>query len=619
MALDLSATNMLAEITAARRLVASVVKPTDALVRAFHGQFYRNGIQPDDPVPENHAFEWLSLVTPKIIYDNPTVTVSSRRSGISRNLTKGFEHALNRWSRDVELWRTLQLIWYDMAFSFGVSRMAFSPIPGYPGYQGMKPMRPMVYRVDPGRFFADHKQTAFSSCRFKGHTLQRDKDDLLKAEGFNKKAIEDVAADAGLDMLRPPDVADGNPDLAGPSRKEIVLYEVWVPEKQLTDDPGYHGAIYTLATAVNPEADRQAEPQWVREPRPFYGPDTGPYEVWGCYDVPGQLFPLSPLAAVQDQVAELNSHATAAARAAANYKRGVAYDPANPEAGKQAKTFKHGEVFAVPGLSNGSMQQIELGGPVKDMNDFVQILRERVDRVTGLGEVQRGNASSGSSATAVMEAANAHNDRLALIQSRFKERTARVLRSAGWYIWHSEFSIFPLGEEAISDLAPRPKTLPPESKADELAQLHGLPVEEVREALRWEPDLRWYGGIEETNYDDVMLEIEAYSMVRVDNAILQKRAMDMMEFLIQAAPLIPNSPYIDWQRVFEMFGEPMNIKGLGDIINLDTLSQQAGPAQMPIDGQAAMPGQPAPADATIAAPTPIATQGAEMAAAANLA
>lgn len=576
---------MLEEIEASKRLIDSHMKVASELIRDYHGEFYRDGVEPTDSMPENHAFEWISLITPKVIWDNPVVNVSSRRSGTDKATIKKLQHALNRWTKDEDLWRTLQRVWYDMAFSYGVTRCTLEESDIYPGADGLKPLRPCIKRLPPKRFRVDPRADHISEARWMGHLWVRDKNDLMSDDRYNREAIMDIAADADLDMA--------GADKDAPHRKEIVGYEIWVPEKEYegaSADDGYHGTIYTLATANNHATGKSAEPLWIRDPRPFYGPVTGPYALWGVYLVPGQVLPLSPLAATYKQVKELNTHAAAAARSAARTKKFIGYDPAMAEAGKAVKSAEDGTVVAVPGLKEGAVQELEFGGVGEGQYGYLALLRDRVDRSTGINESSRGNAEKNTTATAVAAASQGMSDRIALIQSLFTDNTAGVLYSAGWYMWHSEFVVFPLGDEAVPDVAPRPKYLPPEAEAETVAMDTGMDESLVKAALSWSPKIMWAGGIEDGFYDELDLQIEPYSMQRVDDSVLQRRALDVFDLVTRAAPTMIQSPHIDWQELLDQVGEPMNMKGLGDKIKMPMLEQlwsmQFGAMQQPQQQQA---------------------------------
>ena len=573
------------EIEGAQDMTRRAVATSRKLVRDFHGEYFMEGTSPDEPSPENHAFEWLSLVTPKVVYSNPTVEVSTRYSGADQMLVKGLGHAVNRWAEDVDLWKTLTRVWYDVAFGFGVTISGLEPMPGYHGYSQAKPLRPSLRRIPPWRYFIDPRCEDQAEARFQGHAMVRDKDDLLNDPSFNHDVVSELAADADLGKLNEEDRANGKESV---KRNEIVMYEVWIPESDGgSPEEGFHGTIYTLGTTRGENQTNKGDAKWIRDPRPYYGPKWGPYKLWGVYIVPGYVMPLSPLAATDAQVREMNQHARQAAEDARLYKRFIGFDPQNRAAGKAAKDARHGDVVAISGLGQGAIQQFELGGASDFQLKYLEYTRARVERVTGLGEAQQGRVAPSGTATGQNIAAQSHADRLSLIQNMFADCTASVLYTAAWYLWSSEFVMMRLGSDAAADLMPRPDDLPEESEAYRVAAEQSVPVDEVREALKWEPQATWFGGNPIEEFEDIQLKIEAYSMQRVDSVTLQARGRDQFQLLVESAPVMATTPWIKWPELLDQVGEPLNMKGLGDVLDEQVLRQAQGVGQV----NGAVPGQ----------------------------
>lgn len=599
------------------------------IIRDFHGPHFRGDRGSDlEPAPENHPFEWIALVTTRIIHDNPVVEIASRYSGANKESITRLKHGVNQWANQVELWKTLLLVWYDMAFSFGVMRTTLNTMPGYKGYPTktgkiLRPKMPQCRRIPPGRFFIDTRTDNVQEARYMGHTWRRDKEDLLKAspaEGFDKKAIEYIADDAGMDEVqtrRGYTQEGGSDTYASPvSRHEIIGDEIWVPEHTLPEvqgDPNFNGTIFTLAygLAEDPKnGSRMSAPAYIRKPRPYFGPATGPYEMFGAYFVPGYIFPLSPLVATYDQVKELNAHATAATRSAANFKQFIGYNPNNPMAGMTAKTVVNGEVVPIENLSD-DIKEMKLGGVTPEQYNYIGFLKDRLDRVTGLSEAARGNVTGQGTATEVADAAAARDARLAYVAKMFNEATVGVLKKAAWFFHNSEFVQMKLGDSASEELFPRPANLPDEEEAETIAalysdpgmtheqdplELRALPYEDrlaqIRQSLRWEPEVAFPSERPEDQYkslaalsgiafEDLDLLIEPHSMARTDQGMLQRRIQDQFALITRAALIMPQTPYINWPLFFERWGQALNSKDFGDILNGKMLKQ----IQQAVSGQ----------------------------------
>ena len=604
---DITPTQFYEEIRAAENHVQTHITATRDMVRDYHGKYYRSDKGGDlAPAPENHAFEWLSLVTPRIIYDNPTVMISSRFSGVSPDILLKLQHGINQWAGAQRLWKTLLRVWYDAAFSFGVVRTSLANMPGYRGFpsefgQRIQPQWPVCHRVPPSRFIIDPRCQEIQEARFMGHRWIRDKDDLMKAKGFNKKLIQNISDDAGLEHGNEPEFNEYN----SPSRKEITGYEIWVPEITLPEaqgNPHFNGTLFTMAVSAGVPEDGNFKAFWIRKPRPFYGPHWGPYSMFGVYVVPGQVLPLSPLAATYEQVKELNAHAVSASVGAANYKKFAAFEPGNKPAGEAAKNAAHGEVVPIPNLDQ-DIKEVTIGGNDAAVYEYLNLLHGRRDRVTGLNEAARGNISGRGTATEHADAASARDSRLALMERMFGESTRQVLDSSGWYHHQSEFIRFRLGQGAAKDLAPRPKSLPSENKAEDIAldiargtvaDPHGLRelpfserLEVIKKTLKWHPEL-WFPSEDPTHafmslaeisgveYHELELIIEPMSMARTDQGMLQRRAQDQFALIMQAATIMPQTPWIDWPTLLDKWGNAMNAKDFTEIINMDLLAQAQG-------------------------------------------
>lgn len=579
--LDTSPNQLFQEIAAAEQLRDHIIASSEEMVSEYVGSHYRDDREPEQPTPRPFIFEWLSQLTPTIIFDNPRAEVSARASGAKRADLKRLQHGINRNLVDVQAWWILHLIWYDVAFSFGALRTTMEPIPGFKGDRyGRKPHRPTCHRIQPNHYIHDPRSgNNPQKARFRGHMWSRDKEDLLQDPRYDAEAVRAIAADAQMEKYYGKDSGyDYVP------RNEILCYDVWVPEKQLdgySTSDGYHGTIYTLATAFKHRSNERVQAQWIREPRPFFGPDTGPYELFGIYPVPNQVFPLSPLAAIREQVQELNTHSDAARQNAANHKQFIGVDPANPDAGKRVKDVKNGQVATIPGLQNGSVQQMEIGGTTEQQFSQINYLTERLERASGLTDAALGVVTGDGTATEQAQAEAARGDRIEYMANMYQNSVAAVLQRFGWYIWHSQHVDFELGPEAIEDLAPRPSIAPDESEAEQIAIRTRRPLDEVKAKLEWNPQL-WLrrgtpGGFPSANstFSQAMIRIEPLSMQRTSEPLLQKRKMEWLNLITKVAPLVRQYPEVDWVTLLDQVGQTFNQKDAGELIN-EQLAHQLG-------------------------------------------
>jgi len=119
-----------------------------------------------------------------------------------------------------------------------------------------------VERVSQRRFFVDADASRWEDARFMGHEWKRDREDLLKMAkdnpdgGWNVDAIKGMAEDNDRSEWE----EKNKPGV--PFRKEVYVYELWLPEIELKDSPGvgggFHGTIYTLAANASLSSTRTA-------------------------------------------------------------------------------------------------------------------------------------------------------------------------------------------------------------------------------------------------------------------------------------------------------------------------------------------------------------------------
>lgn len=517
--------------------------------------------------PENHEFEYLSLIVPKIAYDNPRVKVTSQRTGSQREVASALQMGLNRWIRDVNLRKCLTRVCTDMLLGWGclmvvqeedkegqrsVQNLAKQmQLPGDVG----PVYRPKVHRISPFRLFWDPMALDITETRFIGHEWIQDKEDLLETartnpdQGWDYAAISGLTEDTGLSDFHKEKYQGKD---TAPTRGEIIGIDFYVPGYQIEGEPGpeegYNGAIFTLAISGGNKGMVE-----IRKPRMFYGPPWGPYSFFGAYYVPDQTAPLAPTVAINTQVRTLNLHARAVDQAAGSRKR-VAFVAKGDTSLKNAvKEAKDGEVVLVNTEElNNNLKEVELGGVTPAALQGLQIERERRDRIAGMSDAMRGNVSGAGTATENAIADEAGSFRMAFLKQQFSDATTQLLRTVAWYLYKDDRVVFPLGDEAHQ------KGLPEGTDA-------GSPQEP------------WFqGGIEGdgsgASFRDLDLEIEAYSMERTSESVQMKRGMEVTQIVTQLLPAAMQAP-VNLQELMNFLGDVTNIPDLAKIINLPAAAQ----------------------------------------------
>jgi hypothetical protein len=557
--LDVTADNLWEEVRLAELFRDSHLDRVKTLIDYYTGSAYRGEAGGD--WSENHMYEFLRINTAKVVFDNPRVRVGTRRPASQRQTAVGIQHGLNRLIVEANLRRLLKRVFAAQCFAFDVVQTVVEPQPWMDPRTGNTYHWPMNYQIDRDRFFFDPLCRWFGQARYSGHKFLRDKEDILAeakadpSKGWMVENIKLLSEDGGVeDVKERQDVIR-----ADIRRKEILGYEIWVPEKETGDaSKGYNGTIYTIAVSAGDIDGNDAKTAYIREPRPYYGPRWGPYTLYGVYPVPGDPYPLAPFVANHRQMTELNDIVSATNTAIKLYKKIILVSAENPDLQNKVKDTPGHFVVAVKGFQKDQVVELESGGVTSQHVEQLQLALDRMDRNSGISETHRGNVGSRSTATEIAVADESSKGSIAYIQQEFTDATIQLLRSCAWFLYHDDRVKFPLGEEAAGELG------------------------------MVEP---WFnGGLtpEDSEYafDDLELEIEPYSMERMSEALARAQYKEQVELALQAAPIIPAAPFYDWKKLFEKGGDVNNDPYFGEFFDPEIASMVG---QLAAGGQ---PGQP---------------------------
>jgi hypothetical protein len=369
--------------------------------------------------------------------------------------------------------------------------------------------------------------------------------------------IERVGENSGVDEVR--DEFASSRTI--PDRKELVVYEVFVPEvpddvaetiDEVTGMRMFNGMIYTLVKGQSAQA-KKANEGFARKPRPYYGPRTGPYTVFGVYTVPDDPYPLSPIAALVPQMDDVNHHLRSMRYSASAYKRLVAVDSRNAKLAQDIRDRDDLYVVLADGIDPTQVVPIEIGGITPQQVQYASMAQDRLDRVSGIHDAMRGNVTGQPTATEISVAEAASGMRMAHLKRQFQECVNECMRNVAWFLFHDRKVVFPLGDEGVAVMGE------PEPLFSPMAMV----------------------GV----FDDLDIDIEAMSMERVSDMVLQKRALEMLQIVGQLAQSVIAAPHVKWKDVMSVVGDAMNIPNLGDLIDLSKVMQmQQGASQAPQGG-----------------------------------
>ena len=533
-------------------------------VERFHTPFHSSVSdvwRHDDYSPENHAYELVSMMIPQLVYNNPKATVRSRRFE-HQLIAKGLEYGLNRWVVDNNFAEVIEPTAVDHLFNYGVLHIAETANLSLALFdKGSSPMWPKVERISQRYFIRDHLALTIEGCRYMGHQWVIDKEDLLTMAREDPDGGWHLDVIAGLPSQPDAHRATSKAPEEDPDRKQLTIYSLWVPEHEHDDDDGsgdFNGTAYTIAVARR--GDETQVIDFVRAPRPFYGPRWGPYAITDVYRVPDSTYGLAPLVATEGQQRDLNRHARGISEAAARYKRLVLVDKVEGDMAGKIERNPSDLVIPISGLKKDMVFPLEIGGPPAEMVAYIEtILRPRLQRNSGLSETGTGRAPSNVTASAEILADQAGDIRTDYYKLKYHRGITKALRTALWYIAMNKDTRIQLGFEESQELARDLEGAGQEVPNGEQFVIGGGDLTPIR------------GG----GFDELELEIEPMSMERTTEGVAQMRALRMFEVVAQIAELIPMNPGVDWKGVIEWIGQAFNMPRLGEMIDVEKQMQGA--------------------------------------------
>lgn len=468
---------------------------------------------------ENHAHEYISLMLPRLVANNPRVKVKSRMGGPAIMWASALEQGLNRWVSDTKHARALERIGVDYLTGWAVTLTTLQHVAGFTDQEDHV-TAPVVVALDPEQVVWDPAALTWETRRWTAHCYALDADVAKKMEGWDQDMISACCEDVDAAALR----SDLGRNV--PARKQVLVWEMWVP-----GDDG-EAQIFTLGKMG-----------FLRPAFEFYGPADGPYTLWGAYTVPRRPIPVSPLMMTWEDVEEMNRHAAAISRSAARRKGIVIGDALKPADVDKINNAKDGDVVLIDGFRKETMVDLQLAALTKETMDGYGVVRQRLERKSGLDDALRGNVQGGATATEVAVASEATTIRIAGLSEKFRACDEEQLSKVAWYMHAERSVVIPLG-----------------------------PMGEGTAVYR--------GGAEEGDkFDFYEFEIERFSMERTSEATQQRRG-EMLVKLLEMAPMFPAAaPVLDLRAWADAVGDYLNLPELGTLLNPDGAAQMLN-AQM---------------------------------------
>lgn len=564
--LDLAPEKLMPEIRAAQAFLKPFLEKRSQIIRMMATRHYRGDAGSKLPVPENYPYTYKSFCKPSLCFGVPTCKVMPIASIQDKAVADAIELAVNAWSKETSWKKTLNKVMDDLFAGFAVTKAGLEPrgdyasggLPAVEGDFEQRPNYPFCVRIDPMFFIIDPCATSLEDARFIGHSFERDLYDVQADQRYKPE----LTAKLGEQQREPMTDARPFPIQHGKDRKRITLFEIYVPE---------YSKILTIA-------ETGSDGGLILRDEPFWGPDEGPYVLWGLDSIPGEVIPISPLQALWDQIEKVNEHAVDAADSARTHKKIIGYEPSAADDAKKVKKARNGDVVAMK--NPAGVKDFEIGGVGKEQVEYTEMERQRTDRNLGFTDAQRGLANAEETATAAGIASASSDLRIDGMKDRVKDCVTDCYRKVSWYLFHDE-SIGPMdlvhtdpatGQQVSATFIP--------------GVVNGAYVKN-----------QWYDAPPQADFEDFNLTVDASTMQKQNDALEMKRAQDKFALIMAVAPIIPNTPWINWEEAINDVGKSMNDPFLADrVLNQPGLQMATMAGMMGQQG-----GQPG--GATAGAPT----------------
>jgi hypothetical protein len=568
--LDTSPDKLLNEIRTAEQIRKRHMANTTQLLKRFVGNWYRQDMRTKDR-PENLIFSFVAQMLPNLVFDNPGVCVSAKRAISHAAIATAMQLGMNGWVKEVELRTELEMLAVDFLFSFACAKVGIEARGDFNGDVttgvqenfGFEALSPYAVRVPPQNVVIDPRATHWKKARFIAEQLQRDLASLQGDERYDQAVVAKLSADDEQPIGRSSaETAVSGKTANEENRDRVTLYEIYIPETR---------EIGTLAMYGG---DQSA---WVRPLTPFHGPREGPFVFFGVYFVPNQVYPLSPIAAMAEQDDELNAHAAAAAEEAATGKSLALVSADQPELANQIRKAGNNSVVTVKGLNSNMVVPLAIGGTTPQRIEYLNLLLQRTDRISGQSEAARGKAQGVTATEAQL--ANANGDaRTEFLHLKYTDGVKDVLKRVGWYTFHDPAVVMP-----VSDVDPTT----------------GQPFEGL---FLGGPQ----PGQEDVDWSGFLLDIEPYSMRRRDPQMLQQQVTSVTELVTTILPIMPTMPWVNWQAILDLWGQALNMPDFAQTVlnQQGMMLMQQGMLAAPMGGGA----QPGPGDVPGGVPAPAGLQ-----------
>jgi len=598
MVLSSDSNDLARELRMSQELMGKNKPIWEELVRAYHGRAWDGANQEGrEPQYQTHVYEYVSLMMPKLVHQNPRFNLSTTRGGRQSVITKGLERGLNHWATASKLHEPLEAVALDALFMYGGGYIEEVPndrmrltdeqrknirgalrrpksIAVTAPEDAEKPFWPRLRRLVPFEWGWDAFATTEEGVRFWWHKVTEDKDDLMRRA---KDDTDDWLLDAIESLVPTRDPREVLAKTEAPERKQVTYYIMWVPDGQLDEDPSEdeHGVIYTLSCETKADTQK-VHGTFIRKPYYFYGPPQGPYVRAGFYSVPSSTIPLSPLMATRDSATILSRVHRAMVRRVEHYRKGVLFDLKDKKDIERIEQSRDLDLIGVTGF-DGNFAAFEVGGITPQDLEHHRFLMERLQSASGMDDAQKGNVTGAGTATEVAIASEGSQERVSFITGKWRAFVSDVAQRVGYYGAYDDRVVFSYKVDEDQR----------EQIATEMMQTQnpdGSPMLDPQgaEALMRYGSLTFFGGdfdkeaegADDLLFGDLAFDVEPYSMQRRDQRARKMDTLEALNVLSSFGAAAMQGVPIDFGKIADILADVYALPELEDVVNRQLAQQQ---------------------------------------------
>lgn len=524
--------------------------PFKRMVEMYASKWYRDD-GTAEAIPENYVFAYVDWLQPLLAYTAPAPNVEANWEKSHGEIAQWQEKAGRRWTACAGLTDTHQRWVRDGCFAGGVIQV------GLESYGPDGKIRPYAEHVPFDQWGCDPRDEHLERVLFEYRRREVPIRELYKIRGADPAIIRTlkstydaggVTNDAGKDQ---PETAD---------RQRVTVYYVWIREE------GRIGVLLASGKGIPSH-------QWLAKPAKWWGHPRGPFVVLGFKTVAGDPFPMSPLQAAMTKIMALNVHERAAALEADSFKTGLGVDAASPDAKEAVEKGETNGIWLIPGLARGSVQQLSLGGVHPQRLEYIDRMRDVVQRFLSLGDSQQGVPSK-QTATADQNAKASNDSRVEGMRGKVHTASADLFERIMWWMFYDQ------NYEARITVT-----------ANAVDPMTGAPKQEEQEAyFVGGTDGGWYRGeffppmVDISWPEDFTVTVDPDSTSHTADQARQQDALTLLQVQSQAYQALQMMPGADVEWVVDRIGESMNIRELfGKLFTMQLVQQiQAGNPMQPV-------------------------------------